>query len=199
MKIGIALGALLLRALLATAQDTFTVTGTAIPPSLLARNYGSMPKGIVGYELTICNTTDQKQSLTRSQVDQALAGSTSQITPVASQVILASMLTTRGQKILSFATFGLNTAVGICALLSTSKKSNPPANVKTGISVASMTLPQLATLLQPVPPVDRVQKYETDVLPPALVLDSNSCVEKILFVVAAAPNAKPEALAFHIK
>ena len=60
MKILVAVTVALLCATLATAQNTFTVTGTEIPASLLTQNYGSMPKGIVGYDLTICDATDQK-------------------------------------------------------------------------------------------------------------------------------------------
>jgi len=199
MKVPIALAVALLCATSATAQDTFTVTGALIPASLLTRNYGSMPKGIVGYDLTICNATEQKQSVISSQVYQALAASTGQIVPVGSQILLASILRTERKNVLSMATFGLNTAVGVFSLLSTSKTLNPPAGVKTGISLASLSLQQFTNNFHTVLPADKLQKFEADVLPQALVLDSNSCVEKTLFAVASTPNTKPAAVAFHIK
>ncbi len=197
MKILVAFAAALLCAMLATAQDTFTATGSAIPASLLAQNYGSMPKGIVGYDLTICNATDQKQSVTSSQVYQALAASNVPIMPVGSQMILASILGSERNNILTLVTAGLNTAVGAFSLMGTSKRLNPPAGVKTGVGLASLSL-QLTSNLRSVRPAEKLQKLETDALPQALILDSNSCVEKTLFAVATTPNVKPATIAFHI-
>src|SRR5208283_3527227 len=108
---------------------------TVIPAFLLTRNYGSMPKGIVGYDLTICNATDQEQSVINTQAYQALAASTSQIVPVGSQLLLAQMLGAQRKDVLSLATFGLNTGAGVFALLSTSRKLNAPTGVKTGVGL----------------------------------------------------------------
>ncbi len=199
MKIPTAFAIALLWSTLAAAQDRFTVTGTVIPAFLLTRNYGSMPKGIVGYDLTICNATDQEQSVINTQAYQALAASTSQIVPVGSQLLLAQMLGAERKDVLSLATFGLNTAAGMFALLSTSRKLNAPTGVKTGVGLASIALPQFMDYLQSARPADKLQKYEADVLPQALVLDSRSCVEKTLFAVATSPHIKPAAIAFHIK
>ncbi len=199
MKTQIALAAALLCATLASAQDTFTVTGTMIPTALLTQNYGSMPKGIVGYDLTICNVTDQKQTIVSSQVYQALATSTGQILPVGRQILLASILSSERKDVLSLVTFGLNTAVGIFSLMSTSTSMNPPGNVKTGISLASLSLQQFTGNFKPILPADNLQKFDADTLPQAMVLDSRSCSEKTLFALASTPNTKTSALAFHIK
>lgn len=199
MKTLISLAAALLCATLGIAQDTFTVTGTMIPATLLTQNYGSMPKGIVGYDLTICNATEQKQTIVSSQVYQALAASTGEILPVGRQILLASILSSERKDALSLVTFGLNTAVGIFALMSTSTSMNAPANVKTGISLASLSLQQFTGNFKPILPADKLQKFDTDTLPQAMVLDSKSCSEKTLFALASTPKIKPAALAFHIK
>jgi hypothetical protein len=199
MKTLIALAAALLCATLASAQDTFTVTGTMIPTALLTQNYGSMPKGIVGYDLTICNETDQRQTVISSQLYQALAASTGEILPVGRQILLASILSSERKDVLSLVTFGLNTAVGIFSLMSTSTSMNPPGSVKTGISLASLSMQQFTGNFKSVLPADKLQKFDADTLPQALVLDSKSCSEKTLFALASTPKVKAASLTFHIK
>src|ERR1700746_988476 len=76
----------------AHGQDKINVTGTSIPQQLLVQNYGNMPKGIGAYDLSICNVTDQKQTVISTQVFQALAQSNIALTPVGRQIMLASIL-----------------------------------------------------------------------------------------------------------
>lgn len=52
---------------------------------------------------------------------------------------------------------------------------------------------------KPVLTNDQVEKFETEVLEPALVLDSGSCVERTVFAAAAAPSLKAHALSFHVQ
>jgi multisubunit Na+/H+ antiporter MnhC subunit len=199
MKTLIALAAALLCGLPALGQDTFTVTGTIIPSALLTQNYGSMPKGIVGYDLTICNATEQKQPVVSSQVYQALAASTGEILPVGRQILLASILSSQRRDVLSLVTFGLNTAVGIFSLMSSSNSMNPPPGVKTGVSLVAISVQQFTSNFKSILPADKLQKFDNDALPQAMVLDSNTCVEKTLFALVLTSSVKPAGVEFHIK
>jgi hypothetical protein len=52
--------------------------------------------------------------------------------------------------------------------------------------------------MKPVLGPDKVEKFDRDVLPTALALDSGSCVEQTVFAIAE-KTAKPSALRFHMK
>ena len=92
MKFAISTLWLLIGAAALFGQDTFMITGTRIPAELLKMNYGQLPKGIVAFDLNICNQTDAKAALTSSQIFQALAESTSGIQPIGRQIMLAVIL-----------------------------------------------------------------------------------------------------------
>jgi hypothetical protein len=83
--------------------------------------------------------------------------------------------------------------------MTTSKTLNPPATVKTGVSLAFILLQEFTRNFHAVLPADKLQKLEADVLPQALVLDAEYCAEKTVFAVATTPNLSPEVIAFQIK
>jgi len=59
---------------------------------------------------------------------------------------------------------------------------------------------QLLTSLKPVLTADQVQRFESQVLEPALVLDGGSCVERTVFTLTApGTRNKFEDLTFHIR
>jgi hypothetical protein len=73
---------------MAPAQNTFAVTGTAIPASLMQQNYGKLPKETTGYDLNICNITNAKQSIVSSEIYQALSQSNAGLHPSAGKSCL---------------------------------------------------------------------------------------------------------------
>ncbi|MBV8571686.1 MAG: hypothetical protein JO319_13800, partial [Acidobacteriaceae bacterium] len=72
--------------------QTFQVTGTAIPQSLVRMNYGKIPNGISAWDLSICNVTNAKQSVVSSAIYQALASSNNGLQPIGRQIMLAPIL-----------------------------------------------------------------------------------------------------------
>jgi hypothetical protein len=46
---------------------------------------------------------------------------------------------------------------------------------------------------------DQLEKFDTQVLEPALVLDSGSCVERTLFTAGQDSKVKPAILSFHVR
>jgi hypothetical protein len=191
-------GALLLLGALACAQENFAVTGTAIPTSLLQQNYGKLPKDVAAYDLNICNTSPAKQSIVSSAIYQALAQSTAGLQPIGRQIMLAALLRNQNRSKGAILTMALNSITGVLAILSSSKLS-PPAGVLTAVALGAMSAQQIVTNLKPVLTNDQVEKFESEVLEPALVLDAGSCVERTVFAVAAPSTARVRALKFHVR
>ena len=181
------------------AQDKFTVSGTPIPSELLKENYGVMPKGVSAYDLSICNTTTERQSVVSTQIYQALAQSNIALKPIGRQLILASILRNQRHSSMGILSIALTSATGMFSILSTSKTMNVPDTAKTAVGIGTMLLAQITNSLQPVLPPDKVEKFDRDVLEPALVLDSGSCVERTVFALRDDPKAKPSLLAFHVR
>ena len=75
-----------------SAQATFAVTGSLIPDELVKLNYGTPPKGMRAFDLSICNVTDNKQPLISSQIYQALADGNPGLQPVGRAIMLAAIL-----------------------------------------------------------------------------------------------------------
>ena len=184
----------------AAAADNFVVTGTAIPADLLQQNYGKLPKGIVAYDLNICNVSPVKQSIVSSAIYQALAQSTAGLQPIGRQIMLASLLRNQSRSKGSIFTMVLNSVTGVLAVLSSSKLS-PPAGVVTGTALAAISAQQILTSLKPVLTNDQVEKFENEVLEPALVLDAGSCVERTVFAASTTNSSVPHArsLQLHIQ
>lgn len=195
---------LCLASLRAAAQDSISVTGTLIPQQLLVQNYGNMPKGVSGYDLSICNISQQKQTVISTQIYQSLVKSNVSLMPIGRQVMLASILQNQSRSFTTILNVALGSATGIVALLSSSSSVRAPNGLVTSLGLSSLMLGQVTTSLKPVLPADRVQKFEREALETALVLDTGSCVERTLFAVDSTPSAagakrKPADLQFRMK
>jgi len=191
--------ALLLAAGGAQAEDTLAVSGTPIPKQLLAQNYGTMPKGVGAYDLSICNVTNVRQSVVSSQIYQALAQSNVALKPIGRQIILASILQNQRRDLLGILNIALNSATGVFSILSTSRTMNVPPSVNTSVGLGTIVLGQITNSLRPVLPPDKVEKFDRDVLEPALVLDGGSCVERTVFTMVENKKSQPGALSFHMR
>jgi hypothetical protein len=92
-----------------------------------------------------------------------------------------------------------NSAVGVLSVLGAAH-TGFSANLLAGAAVGSAVGQQLLNNLKPVLTPDQVERYESQVLEPALVLDGGSCVERTVFtLVAPGPKKKFENLTFHIR
>jgi hypothetical protein len=183
----------------ALGQDTFSVSGTLIPPDLAQVNYGTLPKSVVGFDLNICNQTTNKQPVTSSQIYQALTESSPGMQPIGRQIILAVILRNQKRSATTVLTVVLNSAVGVLSVLGASR-TGVPANVLAGAAVGSVIGQQLLSGLKPVLTADQVERYESQVLEPALVLDGGSCVERTMFTLTAAgPASTLKNLRFHVR
>ena len=182
----------------ASAQNTFTITGTEIPAQLLQQNYGKVPKGITGYDLSICNISKEKQSVVSSEIYQALAKSTAGLQPIGRQIMLASILRNQNRSKSTVVTAALSSVSGVLSILSSSKYS-APTGLLTAVGLGTMSAQQILTNFKPVMVNDQLEKFENEVLEPALVLDSGSCVEKTMFATILTPAAKANTLSFHVR
>ncbi|HEX4170222.1 MAG TPA: hypothetical protein VHZ55_32555 [Bryobacteraceae bacterium] len=180
------------------AQNTFAITGTAIPADLVQQNYGKLPKGISAYDLNVCNISGSKQSLVSSEIYQALAQSNTGLQPIGKQIMLAAILRNQNRSTGTMLALALNSVTGILSILSSSKYS-PPPGVVTGAALGAMSAQQLLANLKPVLSSDQVEKFEAEVLESALVLDGGSCVERTMFAATTNPAAKTNNLSFHVR
>jgi hypothetical protein len=195
--IGLVIGGLL--AMTAAAQETFSVTGTQIPAELVKVNYGKLPKTIQAFDLNICNQSVEKQSVTSSQIYHALVQANSHLQPIGRQIIMGAILQNQQRSVATVLAVVLNSAVGVLSVLGAARTS-VPTNVLAGAAVGSAVGQQLLGSLKPVLTADQVQRYESQVLEPALVLDSGSCVERTVFALAP-PGAAIiiQSLTFHVR
>ena len=178
--------------------QTFTVTGTALPQSLLQENYGKMPAGIAAYDLSICNISSGKQSVVSSEIYQALAQSTAGLQPVGRQIMLAAILRNQNHRAGAIADLILNSATGLFSVLGASSRA-VSAGLLSGAAIASMAVQNVLNHLSPVLTSDELQRFESEVLEPSLVLDGGSCVERTVFALSATPKAKAQGLSFHVR
>ncbi len=183
---------------MSSAQNTFTITGTAIPAELVQQNYGRLPKSITAYDLNVCNVSGSKQSVVSSEIYQALSQSNTGLQPIGKQIMLAAILRNQNRSSGTLFTVTLNSVTGILSILSSSKYS-PPPGVVTGAALGAISAQQILTNLKPVLTTDQVEKFEAEVLEPALVLDSGSCVERTVFTSAIDPSSKAHKLSFHVR
>jgi hypothetical protein len=178
------------------AQSTFEVTGTPIPDTLSKQNYGKTPKGIVAYDLNICNSSKAKQSVVSSEIYQALSRSDPTLQPIGRQIVLASILRTQNWSTLRILSVALNAAAGVLMVLASSKGSE---QVLAAIALGSVSTQQLTNRLKGNSTSDQLEKFEAQVLEPALVLDAGSCVERTVFTTSDSKVKKPAALSFHVR
>jgi hypothetical protein len=180
------------------AQSTFEVTGTPIPVTLSKQNYGKTPKGITAYDLSICNSTRTKQSVVSSEIYQALSKSNPAIQPIGRQIVLASILQTQNWSVLRILNIVLNSASAVVAVLSSSKNGGS-GQLLAAVALGSLSAQQLTTGQNTNVSADQLEKFDTQVLEPALVLDSGSCVERTLFTAGQDSKVKPAILSFHVR
>jgi hypothetical protein len=189
---------LVLIATVALAQTpSFEITGTPIPSGLLQQNYGSIPKGISAYDLNICNVTDAKQPIVSSRIYQALSDANSSLEPIGRQIMLAAILRNQNHSLTNILGVILNSTTGIFSIVSSSK-SRLPAGLMSGAAIGSLAGQQVLSSLRPILSADQLEKFEDQVLEPALVLDGGSCVERTVFVSSATSKAKIKPLTFHV-
>jgi hypothetical protein len=182
----------------AQAEDTLAVSGTPIPKQLLTQNYGTMPKGVGAYDLSICNVTNTRQSVVSGQIYHALAQSNIALKPIGRQIILASILQNQRRDLLTILNIALTSATGVSSILSTSSTLNIPGGVNTSVALGAIVLGQITNSLRPVLP-DKLEKFDRDVLESALVLDGGSCVERTVFTMTEGKKAQPGSLSFHMQ
>jgi hypothetical protein len=190
---------LLLISLPSFGEDKIAVSGTAIPQQLLEQNYGKMPKGVGGFDLSICNVSDQKQTVVSTQVYQSLAQSNVSLSPIGRQIMLASILRNENHGLMSILGVTLSSATGVVAVLGISRSFAVPAGAVAGIGLSTIILGQVTSALKPVMAPDKMEKFDREVLEPALVLDGGSCVERTIFALNANGASKPKALQFRMK
>jgi hypothetical protein len=181
------------------AQNTFSVTGTEIPAALVRVNYGKVPNTIEAFDLNICNQSADKRGVTASQIYQALAESNAALQPLGRQIMLALILQNQQRSAATVLTVALNSAVGVLSVMGVAR-TGFSANVLAGAAVGAAVGQQLLNNLKPVLTADQVERYESQVLESALVLDGGSCVERTVFTLVAPGSKKRfENLTFHVR
>lgn len=179
------------------AQDGFSITATPIPQALVKQNYGAVPKGITAFDVNICNTSSAKQSLVSSELYQAFSAN-STIQPIGRQIMLAAILRNQSHSVPSIVRISLTSATAVLSVLSSSKY-HVPAGLVSGAALAAVSAQEVLSDLSPILSPDQLEKFETQVLEPALVLDAGSCVERTLFAVSVAGQSKSQSLSFHVR
>ena len=183
----------------AFAQDKITVSGTPIPQQLLEQNYGRMPKGVGAYDLSICNVGEQKQTVVSTQVYQALAQSNVSLSPIGRQIMLASILRNQNRSLMSILEVSLTSSTGVVAVLGSSRSFPVSSGAVAAIGVGAILLSQMTSALKPISAPDKMEKFDREVLEPALVLDGGSCVERTVFALSTDRTSKPASLQFHMR
>lgn len=179
------------------AQSAFTVTGTPIPPALIRQTYGSVPKTVSAYDLNICNASSVKQSLVSSEIYQALSAGDA-IQPIGRDIMLASILRNQNHSAANILKISLASATAVLSVIGSSKY-HVPSGLVTGAAVASLSGQQVLANISPLLSADQLEKFESQVLEPALVLDAGSCVERTVFAVKTASKSKSQNLSFHVR
>jgi len=179
-------------------RSTFEVTGSPVPVTLSKQNYGKLPKGIAAYDLNICNSSPAKQSLVSSEIYQALSRSDATLQPIGRQIVLASILRNQGWSVLRILSIALNSATGVLMVLSSSKYGGS-GQLLAAVALGSLSAQQLTKSVNGNMSADQLEKFETQVLEPALVLDAGSCVERTVFTGFDSKVKKPAGLSFHVR
>jgi hypothetical protein len=165
----------------------------------LTQNYGNVVKGITAYDLNICNITDARQSLTSSKVYQALMQADNTLQPVGRQIMLASILRNQNRSLSNVLSLAMSSATGVLSLLGSSTYKLPSA-WSAAAAVASIAGQQVISNLKPVLSADQLEKFESQVLEPALVMDSGSCVERTVFTISTSgTKTKSQGMSFRVR
>jgi hypothetical protein len=177
-------------------QSTFEVTGTPLPATLLKQNDGKTPKGITAYDLNICNSSGLRQSVVSSEIYQALSRSDAALQPTGRHVVLASILRTQNWSALRLVNIALNAVTGALMVLAPPKGSG---QLLAAIALGTLATQQLTSGLPGSTAADQLEKFEAQVLQPALVLDAGSCAERTVFTALDPEVTKPAGLSFHVR
>jgi hypothetical protein len=178
------------------AQSTFEVTGTPLPATLIQQNYGKTPKGITAYDLNICNSSLVRQSVVSAEIYQALSQSDATLQPIGRQIVLASILRTQNWSTSRILNIALNAVTGALMILAPPKGSG---QLLAAIALGTQSTQQLTSGLPGSTTTDQLEKFEAQVLEPALVLDAGSCAERTVFTALDPGVKKPAGLSFHVR
>ena len=181
-----------------SAQVGFEITGTPIPLKLLQQNYGNIPRGISAYDLNICNASETKESIVSSRIYQALSNSSPTLEPIGRDIMFATILRNQNHSVASILSVVLNSTTSVLSIVGSSNHMLR-SGLAAGAAVASLSGQQLITNLKPILSTDQLEKFESQVLESALVLDSGSCVERTVFVASQNAKTRAQALSFHIQ
>jgi hypothetical protein len=196
MKTLFVLRTLLLTGFLATgtlaAQDTFGITGTTIPSELLKLNYGPMPKGIQGFDINICNLTDARHPITSSEIYQAMIESHAELRPIGRQIMLAAILRNQNHSLRTWLNLGLGSTTSVLSVIGQGRRTASSGTL-SAIALGALVGQQLLATWNPVLTADQVEKFESQVLEPALVMDGGSCIERTVFATAVVTAGKATA------
>jgi hypothetical protein len=177
------------------AQDKFAITGTPIPLQLLKLNYGPLPKGIQAYDLNICNLTDARHPITSSEIFQALTESQGTLRPIGRQIMLAVILHNQNHNVKTWVSLGLTSVINVVSILGPTHSRVPALSALIG--------QQLLATWNPVLTADQVEKFESQVLESALLMDGGSCLERTVFTLGPAeqkPSQRPQSnFKFHVR
>jgi hypothetical protein len=109
------------------------------------------------------------------------------------------VLQNQQRSVASILTVVLNSTVGVLSVLGAAR-SGLPSNALAGAAVGSALAQQLLNNLKPVLSPDQMQRYESEVLETALLMDSGSCVERTVFAVStASAKSSVSSLTFHVR
>ena len=183
---------------LSRGQTTIEVTGTPVPPDLLRQNYGSLPKGIGAFDLNICNISSSRESVASSKIFQSLASVNPQIQPIGRQILLAVILRSQGRSPRNVLNFTLTSLTGVFSVIGASKYKLS-GNWAAGVAVVSLASQQILSMVKPSAPTNQLEKFESQVLEPALALDAGSCVERTVFAVATHGQMNATRFSFHVQ
>jgi hypothetical protein len=179
-------------------QATFEVTGTPVPPDLLRQNYGSLPKGIGAFDLNICNVSEKRESLVSSRVFQSLASTNPQVQPIGRQIMLAVILRSQGRSAKNILNVTLTSVTGVFSVISASKYKLS-GNWAAGVAIASLASQQILNIIKPSTSTNSLEKFESQVLEPTLMLDADSCIERTVFTVATQEQMRATRFSFHVQ
>ena len=186
----------------AFSQGTFSITGTAIPNGLLKLNYGTLPSGVRAYDLNICNLTDSRRPITSSEIFQALAESDHDLRPIGRQIMLAAILHNQNHSLKTWLNLALTSSAGVLSILGANRTGSPA--LLSSWTLGALIGQQLLATWNPVLTANQVEKFESQVLEPALVMDSGSCLERTVFTADTTARshkgtAAPEAVNFSVR
>jgi hypothetical protein len=147
--------------------------------------------------------TGEKHPITSSEIYQALVQAQTNLRPIGRQIMLAAILHNQNHSLKTWLSLGLGSTTSVLSVLGTTK-TGLSSSILSGAALGALIGEQLLSSLSPVLTSDQVERFEAQVLEPALVMDGGSCVERTVFTSyvtapkkASQPN--PGSIAFHVR